>query len=188
MFNREVTALKNFNDFNLDPDQIQTKDHNVSSQAIFLYSKNGQQQPFCSFFRSNTFLVIFFKYPLSGLRQFFGTESPLKMMKINFKIYDVKTWEETTAIHMLINISRSKCNQRMKLGLLIEYNIRNIFLEKIYTKCGDKAIPRHFSKKSKLSISLDQWSEVLYNFLLLYVKFRAIEILKLSQTAFFYLV
>ena len=67
-----------------------------------------------------------------------------------------KPGKETTTIHMLFNISRSKCNQRMKLGLLIEYNIRNIYLEKIHTKCGDKAIPRHFSKKSKLSISLDQ--------------------------------
>ena len=67
-----------------------------------------------------------------------------------------KPGKETTAIHMLINISRSKCNQRMKFGLLIEYNIRNIFLEKLYTKCGGKAIRRHFSKKSKLSISLDQ--------------------------------
>ena len=67
-----------------------------------------------------------------------------------------KPGKETTAIHMLINISRSKCNQRMKFGLLIEYNIRHIFLEKLYTTCGGKAIPRHFSKKSKLSISLDQ--------------------------------
>ena len=44
----------------------------------------------------------------------------------------------------------------MKFGQLIEYNMRNIFLETLYTKCGGDTIPRAFSKKSKLSISLDQ--------------------------------
>ena len=50
----------------------------------------------------------------------------------------------------------------MKFGELIEYNIRNIFLEKAYTKSGGEASPRLFSKKSKLRISLDQQSEILY--------------------------
>ena len=44
----------------------------------------------------------------------------------------------------------------MKFGQLIEYNIRNIFVEKSYTKYAGEAIPRPLSKKSKLSISLDQ--------------------------------
>ena len=38
----------------------------------------------------------------------------------------------------------------MKIGQLIEYNMRNTFVEKSYTKCGGEAIPRSFSKKSKL--------------------------------------
>ena len=42
---------------------------------------------------------------------------------------------QTIAIHLLPNISRSKTNQATKFGQLIEYNIRNIFLEKSYTKC-----------------------------------------------------
>ena len=54
------------------------------------------------------------------------------------------------------NISRSKGNQTMKYGHLMEYYMRNIFVEKSYTKCGGETIPRPFSKKSKLSISLDQ--------------------------------
>ena len=49
----------------------------------------------------------------------------------------------------------------MKFGQLIEYNLRNIFLQKSYTKCGGESIPRHFFKKSKLSISVDQYSKVL---------------------------
>ena len=50
----------------------------------------------------------------------------------------------------------------MKFGQLIEYNLRNIFLEESYTKYGGETIPRPFFKKSKLSISLDQYSKVLY--------------------------
>ena len=40
--------------------------------------------------------------------------------------------------------------------------MRNIFLEKSYTKCGGGTILRPFFKKSKLSISLDQYSKILY--------------------------
>ena len=59
------------------------------------------------------------------------------------------------AIHILSNISRSKDNQTMKFGQLIEYNMRNIFHETSY-----KIRRRNYSQtlflKSKLSISLDQ--------------------------------
>ena len=44
----------------------------------------------------------------------------------------------------------------MKIGQLIEYNMRKIFVEKSYTKFAEETIPRPLSKKSKLSISLDQ--------------------------------
>ena len=44
----------------------------------------------------------------------------------------------------------------MKLGQLKEYNMRNIFLKKSYTKYGGEIILGPFSRKSKLSISLDQ--------------------------------
>ena len=64
----------------------------------------------------------------------------------------------------------------MNSGQLIEYNLRNIFLEKSYRKCGGETIPRTFFKKSKLSISLDQYSKVLHISFLLFGKLRAIEI------------
>ena len=41
---------------------------------------------------------------------------------------------QTITIHKLPNISRSKDNQKMKFGQLIEYNMRNIFLEKLCRK------------------------------------------------------
>ena len=59
-------------------------------------------------------------------------------------------------MHILINISKSKSNQAMKFGQLIEYNMGNTFLEKSYTNCCGGTIPRPFLKKLNLSISLDQ--------------------------------
>ena len=44
----------------------------------------------------------------------------------------------------------------MKFGQLVEYNMKNIFAEKSFTKCAGETIPRPLSIKSKLSISLDQ--------------------------------
>ena len=52
----------------------------------------------------------------------------------------------------------------------MEYNIRNIFLENSYKKCGGETSPTPFSKKSKLSISMDQKSKVLYFLLLFYAQ------------------
>ena len=48
----------------------------------------------------------------------------------------------------------------MKSGLLIKYNMRNVFLEKSYAKCGGEASPRTFYKKSKLSIFIHEQSEM----------------------------
>ena len=70
----------------------------------------------------------------------------------------------------------------MKFGQLIEYNTRNIFNEKSNTKCAGETIPRPLSKKSKLSMSLDQQSKVLNSLFLLYANLRAIEI-KWNQAA-----
>ena len=64
--------------------------------------------------------------------------------------------KQTIAIHILFTISKSKGNQSIAFGQLIEFNMRNTFLKKSYTKRDGKTIPRPFCKKSKLSISLDQ--------------------------------
>ena len=44
----------------------------------------------------------------------------------------------------------------MKFGQLIEYNMRNIFLEELYAKFSEETSPRPLSEKLELSISLDQ--------------------------------
>ena len=56
---------------------------------------------------------------------------------------------QTIILHILPNISRSKGNQIMKFGQLIECNMRNIFLEKSYIKCGGETSPWPFSERLK---------------------------------------
>ena len=75
--------------------------------------------------------------------------------------------QQTIAIHILTNISISKDNQAMIFGQLIERNQSQLtyFFEKSYTKCDGDAIPRPFCKKLKMSISLDQYSNVSYGLL-----------------------
>ena len=54
-----------------------------------------------------------------------------------------QTGQQINKIHILSNISRSKDNQIMRFGQLIEYNMSNIFLEKSYS--GETS-PRPFYK------------------------------------------
>ena len=80
----------------------------------------------------------------------------IRKIKLISKFMTSQPGKQTIAIHILPNISRSIFNQAMKFSQLIEYNKRNIFLEKSYTKFGGETIPRPFSKNSKLRICLDQ--------------------------------
>ena len=80
----------------------------------------------------------------------------IRKIKLISKFITSQPGKQTIAIHILPNISRSKGNQTMKFGQLIECNMRNIFLEKSYTKCGGETSRRPFSEKLKLSISLEQ--------------------------------
>ena len=62
----------------------------------------------------------------------------------------------------------------MKCGQLMEYFMRNIFLEKSYLRCGEETIP--FAKNLKLSTSLDQQPKVLQSLFLWHAKLRIINI------------
>ena len=60
-------------------------------------------------------------------------------------------WKQTIKIRLILsNISKSKNNQKMKFGHLLEYNMRNIFLKNSYAKGGGENIPRSFFKKIKI--------------------------------------
>ena len=64
-----------------------------------------------------------------------------------------QTGPQITIIHILSNTSRSKGNQTTKFGHLIEYDMRNSFLEKPYTKYAGEASRRPFYiKKLKLMV------------------------------------
>ena len=100
----------------------------------------------------------------------------IRKIKLILNFMTSQPGQQTIVIHTLVSISRSKANQTRKYGELIEFNMRNIFLEKSYTKCDRES----FSEKLKLSISLNQQSKVLQSLFSLYAKLRAIETLNLS--------
>ena len=52
--------------------------------------------------------------------------------------------QQTIAIHIFPNISRSKGNYTMKLGQLIEYINRNIFLPNYAEGKARRLVPDHF--------------------------------------------
>ena len=64
-----------------------------------------------------------------------------------------KPGKQTIAIHIWPNISRSKDKLTMKFGQLIEYNTRNIFLEK-YTQ----NMWRNYSQTLFLKIKIEHIS------------------------------
>ena len=80
----------------------------------------------------------------------------IRKIRLLSKFMTLQPGQQAIAIHILPNISRSKSNQTMKFDQLIEYKMRNIFLEKSYIKYGGETISTPFPKKSKLNISVDQ--------------------------------
>ena len=58
-----------------------------------------------------------------------------------------QAWQQIITIHILLKVLRGKINQTMEFCQLIQYNMRNIFLEKSFAKCGGEASPRLFSEK-----------------------------------------
>ena len=54
--------------------------------------------------------------------------------------------QQANTLHILTNISVSKGNHTMMFSLLIEYNMKKVFLEKLYTRCDEETIPQFFSK------------------------------------------
>ena len=103
-----------------------------------------------------------FKY-LNLCSDFFGyVEKRLdEKAKVSSNIYDV-TARPTITINILPNISRRKGIHTMKFGQLVEYNIRKFLLKNHTYNVVQKLVPDHFSKISKLNISLNLQSEVLY--------------------------
>ena len=109
-------------------------------------------QKLFSFSRYLSFCLIFLVLKQNGL---------ISKIRLISKFMTSQPGKQTIVIHVLPNILTNKNNQAMKLGQLREYNMKNIFLEKPYTKCDGETSPRSFSEKLQLNISLDQQSEFL---------------------------
>ena len=60
--------------------------------------------------------------------------------------------QQTIALHILSNISQSKSNQVMKFGELIEYNKRNIFVQKACKKWGRETSSRSLFIKALFDV------------------------------------
>ena len=65
--------------------------------------------------------------------------------------------QQTIVTHILLNISRSKNNQTMKLGKIIEYNKRNVFIQKLCGKWGRETSSRPIFLKGLIS-GKSKWS------------------------------
>ena len=65
-----------------------------------------------------------------------------KKGNVNFKIYDVTTAQKIIKGHLFPNISRTKDNQAMKFGQLIEYKVNNIFHLKSCNESGRETSSR----------------------------------------------
>ena len=103
-----------------------------------------------------------------GIITFFN--SSISKLRSTWKFMTSQTGQQIIAILILPNISRSKGNLTIKFDNSIVYNMLNLFLEKLYTKCDRKATPRPFYRDTKFSISLDHQPEMLWSLFLLYVK------------------
>ena len=133
---------------------------------------------FC--FTSKVFFVLkIFKF----LSRLFGRVAKQLDMKDKLisTLITSQAGQQTIVIRILRSITRSKNNQTMKFVLFNDYDMRNICLEKSYTKCGGETSRRLFSKKLKLSISLDQLLKVFYRLFFIVCQAEGYQnILKLS--------
>ena len=79
------------------------------------------------------FVTIFWSYGKNGL---------IRKIRLTSKFMVSQTGLQTIAIHLLPNISQSKGNQTIKFGQLIEYNKKNIFLQKLCRKWSKETSSR----------------------------------------------
>ena len=82
--------------------------------------------------------------------------------QVNFKIHDVTTWLKNNCNTHIDQYLRSKFNQAMTFGQLIEYNMRNILLTKSFTKCCKETKPDTFVKSQ-------DWAYLWINILIFYI-------------------
>ena len=73
------------------------------------------------------------------------------MISLIFKFMTSQPGKQTIAIHILPNISRSKGNQTVKFGQLLEYVMINIFLKNHTQNVVEKQLPDPLLKNENLA-------------------------------------
>ena len=68
----------------------------------------------------------------------------IRKIRLTSKFMTSRPGQPKITIPMLPNISRSKSNQKMKLGQLIKYNKRNIFLKNYAENQAGRLVPGLF--------------------------------------------
>ena len=115
------------------------------------------------------FAVEIFNF-LSRLFCYMQKNSLIRKPRLISRLMTSQTGQQLITMPILSNISRSKGNQSMKFGQLIEHNMGKIPLEKSWTNRKGEISPRPFCKQSELSISLGQQSEMLEGLFLLHIQ------------------
>ena len=129
----------------------------MSNHALVTQSRSLTFQESCFYFNENHFKNsenCFLFHARSAFRYLYfhpdflvrQKNSLIRGVQFISKFMTPQAGHQINTIHILHNISISKGNQTMKFGQLIEYNSKNIFLEKSFTKCGVEASPDLFIK------------------------------------------
>ena len=66
----------------------------------------------------------------------------MRKLRLIPKFLMSQTGKQTFTLHLFSNVSGRKVNQTMEYGQLIEYKVRNVFLEKWCKKCARKTSSR----------------------------------------------
>ena len=95
-----------------------------------------------------------------------GKMAKIRNVRLTSKFMTSQLGLQTIAIHILPNISQSKGNQAMKFGQLIEYNKRNIFLQKLCKKWCQETSSRPLSIfKKSLTWGESKWPAVKFQYI-----------------------
>ena len=92
----------------------------------------------------------------------------IRRIRLTSKLMASQPGLQAIMIHILFSISQSKSNQIMKFGQLIEYNKRNIFLQKVCWKWSKETSskPVSFFYKS-LTWGESKWSAAYFQHILI---------------------
>ena len=83
---------------------------------------------------------------------FYPNDFRRRRLRLISKLMVTQTAQKIIIIHILLSIiSGSKINQAIKFRQLIEYDLRNIFIEKSSIKCCQEASRRPFYKNQYIS-------------------------------------